>query len=156
MPRLMPQTLAAALAAALLLATAPAALAADTPTVDVQVETGLEELEGTDAGEFWGTLHEDLMAAIASRLEAQPAEVGANLRVRIDRVALSNAYDMLQTDGMPFLDGRVTVIGPTLSDSRLLRVTAEEDAEGALPEGPDAKYAALVDSFADGVVAIFD
>lgn len=156
MSRFMPRTLAAALAATLLLASAPAALAADTPTVDVQVETGLEELEGTDAGAFWEKLHEDLTAAIAARLEAQPSEVGANLRVRIDRVALSNAYDMMQTDGVPFLDGRVTVIGPTMSDSRLLRVTAEEDAEGEAPVGPEAKYASLVEGFADGVVAIFD
>lgn len=151
--RALAATLGALLAAALLIVAAPAR--AETVAVaDLEVETGLVELDGTEAGTFWAAVNEDLSDAISARLDGTDTPGGAHVRVRIDGVALRNAYDMMQTGNVPFLDGRVTVIGPTMSDSRQLRISAVEDQGGSLPDGQGAKYTALVDGFAAGVVDV--
>lgn len=130
------------------------ALAEGPPVAGVEIETGAAELASSDAGEFWADLDADLGGAIDTRLEGRMADNGAHVRVRIDRVALSNAYEMMQADGAPFLEGRVTVIGPTLSDSQPLRITPV--GAGDAPDDAAAQYTALIEAFADGVVAVLD
>lgn len=135
---------------------ASASLASDLPVAGVEIETGAEEMEDTDAGAFWADLNDDLSRAIDDRLGDRLGEGGAHVRVRIDRVALDNAYEMMMAEGAPFLEGRVTVIGPTLSDSQPLRVSAAEMMDAAGETGSQAQYDALIAAFADGVVAVLD
>ncbi|WP_201157573.1 hypothetical protein [Rhodobaculum claviforme] len=135
---------------------ASVALATAVPVAGVEIETGVQEMEDTDAGAFWGDLDTDLSRAIDDRLTDRLGEGGAHVRVRIDRVALDNAYEMMVAEGAPFLEGRVTVIGPTLSDSQPLRVSAAEVMEEAGDTTPQAQYDALIAAFADAIVAVLD
>ncbi|MGY6634017.1 MAG: hypothetical protein ACXIU8_09750 [Alkalilacustris sp.] len=133
-------------------------LAAGAPIASVDIESGVVELQGSEAGGFWADLDEDLASALDARLEDRFADAGAHVRVRIDRLSLNNAYELMQADGVPVLEGRVTVVGPMQSDSQLVRVSAEEGATGddGAADGVDARYSALIEAFADGVVAMLE
>lgn len=152
----MSRTLILALATLGLLGWAPVSLAEGLPVAGVEIETGAEEMEDTDAGAFWADLDEDLARAIDERFGDRLGDGGAHVRVRIDRFALENAYEMMRSEGAPFLEGRVTVIGPTMSDSQPLRVSAAEVMEEAEASAPEAQYEALIAAFADAVVAVLD
>ena len=151
----MTRSLLLALSAAGLIGWAAPSMATGLPIAGVEIESGVVELEGSEAGSFWTDLDTDLAAAIDSRLDGRLGGAGAHVRVRIDRVALNNAFEMMRTEGVPVLEGRVTVIGPTRSDSQLVRATGS-DGVSAPESDPSNRYGDLVDAFADGVVAVLD
>lgn len=154
MSRPTPAPTLAALLAALALGLPVASGVGAAPVEAIEFEVATADLEGTAAGDYWADLEADLSEALSERLSGRMADTGANLRIRIDSVALTNAYDMLETSGSLFLDGRITVIGPTMADSHQLRVSStDQEALDDTSEGADsAIYEALVEAFADGVL----
>lgn len=134
---------------------------------EIEVDTDLSAISNAKAAAYWGHLSQDLQAAIAARLVGRLGEEGAKITVDIDEIALTNTFANVITDQDAILKGTVHVSNPehnsqyqsydltTSSHSALSHFPGGKLPDGAFRDSP-VYYAALIDSFADTVVAKLD
>lgn len=158
-------TIRAALAATLLMTTA---YAKDAPTIKaVEVTADIAAIENPMAAKYWATLTDDLQNAILSRITNQISDDGANLSVDISEVELSNSFQEVLNVADTKLVGQVKVTSET-DNTRFntYELTVNVDQVAMLmPKGTDMAaltqdsreyYDAMINAFADGVVARLD
>lgn len=139
------------------------ALAGDNQMIEeIDVEFDLEAVESPVAADFWSDLEGDLEDAIAARLTSRLCEEGSEISVDIDEFALSNSFQgAIGVDSV--LTASVEVKNeedPTKNSYYELKVTVDEsgmfetteDGKRIVTHEREEVYAAVVSTFADGVV----
>lgn len=150
-------------AAALLMATSMAALA---DVQSVEVEADLTALKNIEAAQVWTSISDDLETEIVERLIPKIGENGASIEVQINSVELANSFTQAIGVADSKLTGDVEIDAPGLFNkiSYTLTVSAEQ-AVAYFPDGTQTSdltmgsevyYQAMLDAFADNVVAKFD
>lgn len=157
MVRTMMMTAASALA--LLIAT-PAL--SETKVKDVSVEMDLSAIKNEKAAAYWTTAAEDLEAAIVARVADRTGDDGATVQVDIDELSVADWFETAFNIDQSALTGHVLLMqGGTHLGSYDISVKFA-DAVLLMPEGSDVTmiapdnrdyYAAMVNTFADAVVA---
>jgi hypothetical protein len=158
------KTLLSAAAVAALM-TLPAAATVER-VQDVSVTADLTAIQNERAAGYWGTLAEDLQAAILARLTDRLADDGARIIIDIEEVALASAFERSLNLQDAVLVGQVAVTDNTDNanfNAYDLSVSLE-GIDGVIVDGqiiaspfdvPET-YQRLVDIFADQVVARLD
>ena len=139
------------------------AFASDTPVAGVDIEFDLDSIKNSEAAAFWSDLEEDLEAAIIVRVVDRLSSNGSKIRIDIDEFSMSNSFQSaMGADSRLMGDINVRNDGDKTKNSFYdLGITLDE--AGAVVEGEngmqvltvstDEAYTALIEAFADGVVA---
>jgi hypothetical protein len=151
------------IAAALLALSSTTAFAEVTTINSIRVTADITAIENPQAAEYWGSLTTDLEAAILARLVDRIAEDGAQIKIDLNEIALSNTFQNAFGLEDAVLVGQVTISHETdNSQFNAYELTITANASGVLSEdgtilaGAFADtpeyYAAFISAFADGVV----
>ncbi|MEF3046515.1 hypothetical protein [Pseudotabrizicola sp. L79] len=136
---------------------------AQTMVKDIEVTTDLTAIENTKAAAYWANVSDDLEAAIAARLVDRLADDGADIKVDVNELSLSNSFQSALGLEDAVLVGQVNITHDSDNakfDAYELTISAKAAQaygengmvlEGAFTDTPEY-YAALVQAFADGVV----
>ena len=152
--------------AAFLMATAVAfpSLAQDLkPIREVEVKVDTAGIANAQAAAYWGTLQDDLKAAILTKVAPSEDEAAYVIKIRIDDVALANGFQEKLGLGDTTLTGNVLVQDDKnhVGDDAYDLTVDVNAAKPLLPQGYDftaadadtkVYYNAMVNAFADGVV----
>ena len=147
--------------AATALAIAVPAVAQDRVFKEIDVTFDIESVENEVAATFWSDLEGDLETAILSRIVDRTAEDGSEIDIDIDELAMASSFQAaFGADST--LVGDVTVRNPdgTLDDFYEFTVTVDKAGGYVMDENglfvneveTEKAYAALIDTFAEGVV----
>lgn len=151
------------LAGAAIVALGLPAFAGDTPVAGVDIEFDLEAIKNSEAAAFWSNLEEDLEAAIIVRVGDRLSNKGSKIRIDIDEFSMSNSFQSAMGADSRLM-GDINVrndsdktknsfydLGITLDEAG--KVVEGENGMQVLTVSTDEAYTALIDAFADGVVA---
>ncbi|WP_439562895.1 hypothetical protein [Roseinatronobacter sp.] len=159
--------LARHLAPALFALASSTALAGVDQVSEVTVTADITAISNEEAALFWSSIAQDLENAILAQIVDRIEDEGARISVRLEEVALANAFERNFDLEQSVLVGQVNVTDENnnanfnsyeLSVS-LSGVTAvDEDGEPLLFESVEAEraYQTLITAFADGVVTRLD
>jgi hypothetical protein len=143
---------------------ATTALASVDQIASVDVTNDLSAIDNEKAAAYWANLEKDLEAAIGSRVQDRLADTGAEIKIDIRALELSNAFERKLNLGDAVLVGMVHIVDQTENDNfDTYELTVSlESAKVVVPEGatlvlsstdtPET-YQRLVDAFAEGVVS---
>lgn len=151
------------IAAATGIALSASPLMADTLVKDVDVQVDLSAIKDIEAAREWNNIEGDLETAIVERLVGKIDDDGSTIVIDVDELEIANAFQSSIGIADSKLMGEVEVKKPGLlnNESYTLTVTAEQ-AQMYFPAGLDVTvlnigstefYTAMVDAFAEGVVA---
>lgn len=145
--------------------TATAALAASA-VATIEVDADLSAIRNVEAAQVWSTLATDLETEIAERLVGRIDEEGASITVDINEVELANSFTQALGVADSKLIGDVEIDAPGLFNKidYTLTVTSEQaiayypdgTSVADLSMGSEIYYQAMLDAFADNIVAKFD
>lgn len=145
-------------------ALATSALASVDTIASIDVTNDVSAIDNEKAAAYWANLEKDLEAAIGSRVQDRLADTGAEIKVDIRSLELSNAFERKLNLDDAVLVGMVNIVDDTENDNYdTYELTVSlESANVVLPEGttlvlsttdtPET-YQKLVDAFAEGVVS---
>lgn len=134
------------------------------PVREIEVTADMTGIENAQAATYWGTLQDDLKAAILAKVAPTDDEAAVVIKIKIDSVQLSNGFQEKLGLADTTLAGNVLVQDDknnTKNDAYDLKVDVNA-ATPLLPEGYDftaadadaqVYYTAMVNAFADGVVS---
>lgn len=145
--------------------TATAALAASA-VATIEVDADLSAIRNVEAAQVWSTLDTDLETEIAERLVGRIDDEGASITVDINEVELANSFTQALGVADSKLIGDVEIDAPGLFNKidYTLTVTSEQaiayypdgTSVADLSMGSEIYYQAMLDAFADNIVAKFD
>lgn len=145
--------------------TATAALAAGA-VATIEVDADLSAIRNVEAAQVWSTLDTDLETEIAERLVGRIDDEGASIAVDINEVELANSFTQALGVADSKLIGDVEIDAPGLFNKidYTLTVTSEQaiayypdgTSVADLSMGSEIYYQAMLDAFADNIVAKFD
>lgn len=145
--------------------TATAALAAS-EVATIEVDADLSAIRNVEAAQVWSTLDTDLETEIAERLVGRIDDEGAAITVDINEVELANSFTQALGVADSKLIGDVEIDAPGLFNKidYTLTVTSEQaiayypdgTSVADLSMGSEIYYQAMLDAFADNIVAKFD
>lgn len=134
-----------------------------TPIEEIDVSADLTHIENYDAAIAWRTLPEDLERRLYARLDDALVKGGGRIEVEIDTLSLASNFEQAANLEEALLTAEVTLYGVggyfderyemTVSAEEALRYIPEENRVVAPEIGSFAVYAAMLDAFADSVVA---
>lgn len=134
------------------------------PVREIEVTADMTGIENAQAATYWGTLQDDLKAAILTKVAPTDDEAAVVIKIKIDNVQLANGFQEKLGLADTTLTGNVLVQDDknnTKNDAYDLTVDVNA-ATPLLPEGYDFNaadadvkiyYNAMVNAFADGVVS---
>jgi hypothetical protein len=155
------------LASAVFALASSTALADGVPVSEVSVAADISAIGNEDAAQFWSSIAEDLENAILAGVLDRIEDEGVRISVRLEEVALANAFERNFDLEQSVLVGQVKITDDNnnanfnsyeLSVS-LSGVTAvDETGEPLLFENVENQraYETLIAAFADGVVTRLD
>jgi len=152
---------AVVLAASLALSSSP--VLADTMVKEVDVLVDLAAIQDIEAAREWKNIEGDLETAIVERLVGKISPDGSVIVIDVDELEIANAFQSSLGIAGSKLMGEVEVKKPGIlnNETYILTVTAEQ-AKTYFPADLDVTvlntgsaefYAAMIDAFAEGVVA---
>ncbi len=133
------------------------------PIREVEVTVDTAGISNAQAAAYWGTLQDDLKAAILTKVAPSEDEAAYVIKIRIDDVALANGFQEKLGLGETTLTGNVLVQDDKnhVGDDAYDLTVDVNAAKPLLPAGYDftaadadtkVYYSAMVNAFADGVV----
>ncbi|MDB5660020.1 MAG: hypothetical protein JWS10_2635 [Cypionkella sp.] len=133
------------------------------PIREVEVTVDTAGIGNAQAATYWGTLQDDLKAAILTKVAPSQDEAAYVIKIRIDDVSLTNGFQEKLGLGDTTLSGNVLVQDDKnhVGDDAYDLTVDVNAAKPLLPEGYDftaadadskVYYNAMVNAFADGVV----
>lgn len=133
-----------------------------TPIESVKVETDVTAISNPAAARFWGSVSEDLTAAILSRVQPRIADKGLRIYVDINEVSLANSFQTAMGTQDSILVGQVNISSDDNAKFDAYELTVSmEMANRYLPEGTVAMtsltdtpehYRGMINAFAENVV----
>ncbi len=156
------------MSAALCAIVATNALAQNLPMIsEIEATTDLTSVQNAAAATYWQNVDADLEAAIAARLTDRLGDEGLRISIDVGELELANAFEASLGIDQSLLSGKVNVTDQKdNSNFKSFEVFAtSEQVVPFLPVGTDITilpadspefYAALIQAFADGVVANID
>lgn len=147
--------------------TSTAAVADVEKVSEVEVTSDVSAIQNERAASYWANVATDIQTAILERVADRIAEDGARIRVDIRGIELANAFERAFSLSDAAITGQINVTDPadpSNDNAYELRVSLENaqvsGADGqpmvfTTIETPEA-YRALVDGFADNLVARLD
>ncbi|WP_109464453.1 hypothetical protein [Albibacillus kandeliae] len=159
MKKVLLQTTAAIFATAAL--AAPVFAASQAPIHEVSVTTDYSGLEDSNAKDFYPTISEDLMTAIAERIQMSDDPTGYTIDVTIQSVNLDGETVLPENKEFNSIDGVMNISAPDAkgaTNAIPIKVRATT-VDGTVPEGYSAVapsdsdfYQAMIQGYADAVV----
>lgn len=136
---------------------------AETMVKDVDVQVDLSAIQDIEAAREWKNIEGDLETAIVERLVNRIDDDGATIVVDVDELEIANAFQSSLGISDSKLMGEVELKKPGIlnNEKYVMTVTAEQ-AKMYFPADLDVTvlnigskefYVAMVDAFAEGVVA---
>lgn len=133
------------------------------PIREVEVKVDTAGIANPQAAAYWGTLQDDLKAAILTKVAPSDDEAAYVIKIRIDDVSLANGFQEKLGLGDTTLVGNVLVQDDKnhVGDDAYDLTVDVNAAKPLLPQGYDftaadadtkVYYNAMVNAFADGVV----
>lgn len=130
---------------------------------DVDVQVDLSAIQDIEAAREWQNIEGDLETAIVERLVSRISEDGTTIVVDVDELEIANAFQSSIGIAESKLMGEVTLKTPgILNDKSYTLTVSAEQAKMFFPADVDVTvlnigsnefYTAMIDAFAEGVVA---